>query len=341
MKTQRIILFGLLMNMLVAQDPITVSNVSGVSANYSSLQAALDTAPDSSTIYVYASPISYGDINITKQVFLYGAGMYPDTPGPLRSKLGNVAFATQQNDSSNGSTLSGFEVSTTITLSTDMHDITIERNKGENIVLSQNDNIMIINNYLGMYVDSEAGFSIYMVGSTNVSIINNYIHRTQSTSSSGSAIFYGGNALIVNNDIHFFEQNHVNGFFRDGTHIVENNIFTGNATPGSNYLSQFNNNMSFDSGAIGQYNNNGSGNIIGTPVYASTGFGDQDWYGLDWGSPGLEAGTDGTDLGIQGGFYVFSNAYMPPLPYVQQLQVPAVVPLNGLINVKITGKSHN
>jgi len=340
MKTQRIILFGLLVNVLVAQNPITVSNVPGVSADYNNLQTALDAAPDSSTIYVYASSSSYGDINISKPTFLYGAGMFPDTPGPITSKLGNVTFTTSQTDSSHGSILSGFVITSEISISNGLENIIIERNIGWNIVLNQTNNISIINNRLS--VSSTNTTVITLNSCTNTNIINNYIRRSLSGGFvTNYYIIIGSDSFIVNNYFTIENYSTYDHYISGSNNIIENNIFNDDAAWGSISLSQFYNNMSAMEAPLGQNNNVGSGNIVGVPLFITTSFGDQNYYGLDWGSPGLEAGTDGTDLGIQGGFYVFSNAYMPPLPYVQQLQVPAVVPLNGSINVKITGKSHN
>lgn len=342
MNTKRILLLGLITGALFAQNPITVSNVPGISADYNDLQVALDEAPANSTIYVYASTTAYGDISITKKVNLFGAGIYPDSPSLVTTKLGNVNFSISQSDSSHESTLCGFEFTSTITLAGGLRGISIERNKGRNIVLNQNYNISIINNYLS---GSNIAYLrlIALGGSLNTNILNNYFYITYTSDSNIYAID-GGNAVIVNNDIY------VNNPYNGGSYshlmnvsncIVENNIFRGDGNWASTNSTIFSNNLSVNPVPIGASSNSGSGNITGSPVYVSTSFGNPDYYGLDWGSPGIGAGTDGTNLGLQGGIFVFSNAYIPPLPYVQRLLVPTVVPQNGSVTIEIIGKSHN
>ena len=159
-------------------------------------------------------------------------------------------------------------------------------------------------------------------------------------------IFSGGHALVANNYIYFLSDEssgNTEYLFRGSNYTIENNIIQllGYATWGDPSSSQINNNLASLDAPTGQNFNSGSENIIGSATFTSTTWGDADYYSLDFGSPGIESGTDGTDLGIHGGALGFENAYMPPLPYVHKLLVPAVVPQNGTITVEIIGKSHN
>lgn len=199
----------------------------------------------------------------------------------------------------------------------------------------------IINNRL---INNTYTIIISLSNSINTSIINNIIYN-DSNQSSNVWIITGGNALVINNYIYYKDNESyaIEEVFSGSDYTIENNIIImdGYVTWGNISNSLFYNNLSDSELTLGSNGNGGSGHIVGTPVYTSTTFGDPDYYALTWGSPGTEAGTDGTDVGIQGGIYKFSNAYMPPLPYVQELDLPTVVPLNGSVNVKITGKSHN
>ena len=340
MKLVRIILLGIIASTILAQDPITVSNVPGVSADYDDLQTALDAVPENSTIYVYASTVSYGNIDISKKVNLYGAGMYSDTPSTVRSTVGSVNFITFQSDSSHGSLMSGFATGP-MTVSEGLRNITLERNVGSTIALNQNLNVTIMNNYLS---SNASGSMISLNGSTNTTILNCVVLKTISASDF-VCIITGGNALIANNYVYFRDTQDYGSeyLFSGSNYTIENNIFEllNYATWGSLSSSQITNNLSPDGAPIGQNFNSGSDNIIGSATFISTNFGNSDYYALDFGSPGIEAGTDGTDLGIHGGAIGFRNAYMPPLPYVHRLLVPAVVPQNGTITVEIIGKSHN
>lgn len=340
MNLKRIILFGIISSVILAQDPITVSNVSGVSADYDNLRTALSAAPENSTIYVYASTESYGNIDIVKKVTLLGAGMYSDSPSPVRSRVGTVNFTTSQSDSSHGSTLIGFETAS-ISVFTGLRNITIARNTGSTITLSQNLDISIINNRL---IHNSSGIMISLNGSTNTTILNNHISK-DIDSYSADGIFDGGNALVANNYVYFRDQdsNGSENMFSGSNYVVENNIFhlSNYAIWGYITSSQITNNLSQQEPPIGQNFNSGYENIIGSALFTSTTFGNLDYYKLAFGSLGIEAGTDGTDLGIHGGAIGFEDAYMPPLPYVYRLLVPASVPQNGTITVEIIGKSHN
>lgn len=55
---------------------LRVSNVSGSSAPYSTIAAAHDAASTGDTIMVDASPISYGDITLTKRLVVLGPGYW-------------------------------------------------------------------------------------------------------------------------------------------------------------------------------------------------------------------------------------------------------------------------
>lgn len=59
---------------LFAQNAFTVSNIPGVKADYSSLQGALDSVADGSTLYVFPSTITYGGGVVNKKVLIYGTG---------------------------------------------------------------------------------------------------------------------------------------------------------------------------------------------------------------------------------------------------------------------------
>jgi hypothetical protein len=342
MNFKRILLLGIVASSLLAQVPITVSNFPGVSADYNDLQTAIDASPQNSTIYVYASSESYGNINITKMVSLYGTGSFPDSPSPVRSTLGTVTFSQFQADSSHGSILSGFATGS-ISISEHLRNITIERNIGSTISLNYNLNVSIMNCRLN---SNAYGTMINLNASTNTTILNCRIYRNYSSNSYDINIFSGGHALIANNYVYFRSESSdyaTEYLFRGPNYTIENNIFdlSGYATWGDPNSSQITNNLSTLEAPIGQNFNSGSENIIGSATFTSTTWGDADYYALDFGSPGVGAGTDGTDLGIHGGSLGFGNAYMPPLPYVHKLLVPAVVPQNGTITIEIIGKSHN
>jgi hypothetical protein len=71
-------------------------------------------------------------------------------------------------------------------------------------------------------------------------------------------------------------------------------------------------------------------------------------YHLDTGSPGIAAGTDGTDIGIYGGLYPFpggenvpwQTSAMPTLPQIYKMNVlNPTLPIDGTLQVKIEATS--
>ncbi len=188
---------------------------------------------------------------------------------------------------------------------------------------------------------------------------------------------FNSNTVIIDHNIFFG----ANNFFRCFNIIVTNNIFTRatgtvfyGATSGA-VLCTFNNNLSNQttiadpttytpatnfvntytgSGGGGNF---GGGNIIGQePLYATapnlTEYSPSANYRLQASSPGKNAGTDGTDLGIYGGSYPFprggadgsgyDTSPMPPIPQVTELNIQnATVPVNGTLNVNVKATVNN
>lgn len=60
----------------LGQNIFTVSNIPGITAKYRTLQGAIDSVPDGSTIIVFPSATNYGNIVINKKLALYGNGFF-------------------------------------------------------------------------------------------------------------------------------------------------------------------------------------------------------------------------------------------------------------------------
>jgi hypothetical protein len=342
---KKFIMVGIMAGAIFSQDPISVSNVPGAAADFDDLQSALDQSAEGSIIYVYGSSDSYGHIVLTKPVSLFGAGMFSNTPNLSRSKVASVSFSFYQADSSSGSSITGFEVATSISVSSDLHDIRIERNIGKQITLSDNYDIYIVNNYLNYPNAGSSSIIISMTESENVTILNNYFYISGYISSTNNVSCISGSNAFISNNYMFCDNEHPSFPFEiltGSSMVAENNIFAGDANGFSDVSNtQFRNNIYHSELPLGQNFNSGTGNIVGAPVFESAEFGTMSFQQLGFGSPGLDGGTDGTDIGIQGGVYSFQNAYMPPLPFVQYMNVPAIAPANSTIEVEIIGKSHN
>lgn len=64
--------------MVFAQSTFSVSNIPGLTTDFYTLQGAVDSVPDGSTLLVFASAKSYGDVKISKKLSVYGTGFMLD-----------------------------------------------------------------------------------------------------------------------------------------------------------------------------------------------------------------------------------------------------------------------
>lgn len=108
----------LFMHILSAQNMVVVNNTPGITADYKSLQTAVDNVTDGTLILLQPGPTSYGDINIKKRVSIIGPGYFlnhnPDPnrqATPMESVIGNLTFDTL----STGSYVTGLSLTGSIT----------------------------------------------------------------------------------------------------------------------------------------------------------------------------------------------------------------------------------
>ncbi len=334
---------------------ITVSNnpVDSAAAMYSNLQAALDAASSGDTIYVSGSPTSYGDIIITKQLTLIGAGYNPNNQFGHASQLGTVTLATAglpTPSSSSGTFITGFIVYKI----TDIWNISID-----NITISRN-------RIVELYIESDPGYP-----ESGWSIVNNfftYFTGGQKLDGSYSAfniliannIFDGASligfsqaSVLITNNL-FLNKNPAIGGLSNS--IITNNIFYG-AGVGSNSdnadYCTFNNNISYG-GATTSFDygtNSSAGNLEDTsPQFVSVSGAAFDYsydYHLQGTSPGINAGTDGSDIGLYGGTYSFPSggdvpwqtSPMPAIPQIMQMDVlNSVLPADSTLRIHIKAR---
>jgi hypothetical protein len=203
-------------------------------------------------------------------------------------------------------------------------------------------------------------------GPTNIIIANNIIR--------GWLGYITSSSMLVDHNIFLGTSGNNNYLFNI---ILSNNIYvrsSGNAMS-QTVLCTYNNNLSSQStiGSASEYNptnnfvttyigsgggsNSGAGNQAGVdPLFQNVTNSDSYVttfnYRLAAGSPGKNAGTDGTDLGIYGGSYPFPSggavgsgfdtSAMPPIPQVTEMNIlNSTVPVNGTLNVNVKAKVNN
>lgn len=339
----------------------TVSNNPAQPAQFSTFAAAQSASVDGDTIYIQGSPFQYPTLTLTKRLVIVGAGFAPNNSFGQPTNVLSILLSRLGGTNASGSTITGL-LSGNIGpegLSLACDNITLLRNRFANstIALTLNNNSsgtygngwVIINNIFEGRVDG--GASISSASPTNILFANNIFVAESINGFNSSTVIIDHNVFLG-----------VSGGSVLGSLynvVVSNNIFSRSlgfvlsASSASIVYCTFNNNLS-DLTTIANpsfYNpgnnfvnfvpsiggsNTGSANIIGqNPLFTLNANPDDysalDNYRLQTGSPGKNAGSDGTDLGIYGGSYSFPSGGaigsgfdtrpLPPIPQVTNVNI--------------------
>jgi len=332
----------------------TVSNNPDIPAQYTSLQAAIDasTAAGGDTILVAGSPTSYGDIAINKRVVIYGAGY--NNPYGYNTIVNDIRLSTQNATiGASGSRISGIYINYNLyfygnfgSSEGKMENVVIERCRLQYITFSNADvtytndtirNCLIQDSYIAFTYGTYSNVVLH-----NNIFDNEYLYQYSSMDLSS---VYLKNNIMLDESSNFFES----GSYRIKNMVVQNNIFYDAEPQGCNGCT-FNNNITYlntDDDLVGT-DNTGSGNIIGSDpmfkTYASGGFTYQSDFTLNTGSPGLLAGTDGSNIGTTGGLMPYVPGANPRIPQVTEISFPdnaSSVKVGGSLNVTFKAKKQN
>ncbi len=340
---------------------ITVSNNPNSPGQYRRLDTAIMAAAAGDVLLVSGSTIDYaaaagGTIVINRPLTIYGAGYDPRTDQPLVSMISTIHITA----AGTGTTISGFLISNQIYEDPGTNYITISRCKIASMWNSSSytygingSNYLIKENIIGVIA---IGVYTMTTAIGHIIIQNNII----TGSIGGPAI---ATDIVINNN--YFSS--VNAFAGAGysgalyNASINNNIFyyksTSSAPASNNSVAVncvFNNNIYYNTTStnplsIGVNNNTGSKNTSVNPLFAnidltSTSVTRLDNFNLLAGSPGINAGTDGKNIGPSGGSqpiqYPYSGA--PAIPQVLTMNIiNSVIPPNGTLNVNFTATSNN
>ena len=320
-------------------DIITVSNNPDSPGQYTSLQTAIDAAMDGDTILIAGSPTSYGAITLDKKLRLIGAGI---APGYKQNAFTTVIatinlFANENFQGASGSSFEGIVLQCTATICSTMtnsnpgtiiKDITVDRcyyigftqpgigQTAGTFAVSYIEDLNIRNSIF-------YGSNIFMsTGAQNIIISNNIF-----TNSSGFITGYITNTtntsfnIVVSNNIFFGDDQFGSNFniYRGTTYNItfSNNIlYRISPDPYIEIVENcvFNNNISFGASSNAfsvTGSNTGVNNIENSdPQFVSiapgaTSFTWTDDLHIEPGSPGENAGVDGSNIGIYGGSFPF------------------------------------
>ncbi|MBF8150284.1 hypothetical protein ITJ86_10280 [Winogradskyella sp. F6397] len=341
MKTLKLTFFFTLISMIgFSQAVHTVDNRDQAGGQFTDLQAAIDAASAGDIIQVHPSSDSYGDITIDKMLTIMGLG---HNPANTNGEVSTIRYITFINNSA-GSIIKGLSISRILC--------------GNSTISPDHDNMHIINNH----------FSSSVQGSTtdNLSdgwvIEGNYFSNTSTNINSQNGTddwevknnFFKGNVQwlnntsIVTNNIFITTYASETFFSNCSSPLVNNNIFI--ATDNLTEIGIHNSTITFVNNMTYSYYGStiaplpGSNNLNNTnPLFEDatlesvTDFYSSN-YDLASGSPGINAGSDGTDIGLFGNNFPFDPNGRPNLtPYPESITITnSVVAPGQTLNVDFT-----
>lgn len=354
MKTSKLLLLAALLisaNYSFAQNYIALEHADSVSL-YNNLAAAASNAQHGDNIYIPGGTFNIGTVTIDKRVHIYGVGHYTDSTsatGPSQL-IGTLKFI----DGADSGSVSGFYLSGDIYFGSAASNQDVE-----------NFSITRCNiNYLYLAYTSSSTATT----STNFYISENVIRGDIYGSNAQNCLFekniiegyikrFSGNAVFRNNILLFIDS----GTFASGVIgtenylvsycVFENNIifgdrplqyYAGNYQYGycTSYCT-FNNNVfiynqNFPFGT--NIGNNNTVNQAQSSIFVSqsgTSFSYSHNYHLKSTSPGKNAGTDGTDIGIYGTANPYKEGAVPITPHILFKSISSQTDNNGFLNVNI------
>lgn len=218
--------------------------------------------------------------------------------------------------------------------------------------MSQTQSMRIYNNVI---TSQTAQLSLSNSAASTDNVISNNIIMYYSTNPDNKPINIYIGTLFINNIITRSITSTREAFATATDCIISNNIFYGVSPEGGSLeRNVFNNNLTFSTGndnlpptgtGVG---NTGSNNLVGVdpqftdyPAEGSNSFSFDFDFNLQSGSPGKNAGTDGTDIGIFGGGFPFDlSPTGSTLPIIQSFNFPSVVTKGTDITVTVKAKGN-
>lgn len=341
-----------------AQTTWTVDNRPGTTAQFNSIQVAHDAAQAGDFIYIHPSPNTYGGLNIKKEIHLRGIGHEPELANGEHATLSVVTLsrnATEATSCSNSS-ISRLEIGSIQDYNEGAFtNILIQNNRISNLNFYQAYNFIVQGNVF----DTTSGSSIYFNSSAHANnIFSHNIFNSSSNTSTTSAIINNliSSDTFTNNLMILNFNGATNTFFNNCSNpTVSNNMFVLGTAAVISSITTNNSTITFQNCLTFDYDGqpiaalSGTGNInntnpqfvnIGTP--ANPVFSYTKNYKLATGSPAINAGTDGDDLGIFGqGFLFQMKGYPFDLPYPTQINITnAIVEAGGTLQVNFKAKAN-
>lgn len=314
-----------------AQLRFVVQNAGGATV-YESFASALAASQQGDTLYLPGGTFNIGNATINKKITMIGVGHYPAYTQPTnRTELtGNINLLAGADTSQfHGFYLTGNFMWGTNTGNQMVNKITISRCNINNIYLSYASNTSTSEQIL--ISENVVRGAILGRNAQNVLIEKNIVYN----------ISHFNNNVLINNNVVF-----TNDFCLDyiTSCTVQNNVIVGGAGSYLFYNSSANtvqNNLFVNTYA------EGSGNIDKQSLesifvnYAGGAFSYGHDFQLKDTSPGKNAGTDGTDIGIYGTVVPYKEGAVPFNPHITDEDIATRTDSQGKLNVKVTVEAQN
>lgn len=310
---------------------------------FTNLDIAISAANNGDKVYLPGGAFN-SNIFIDKELHIIGAGYYLDsTIATFKTQVTAIYFE----QGSDGSTVEGIYSHlnfATQTQNTNLSNIVVKRcfvtnaslNSGTSAAPNSFSNIVFIQNILGsVYCGNTFG------SFNNIAFYNNIITNG----------IDGFNNMIVKNNIFSGYIFNFSTIVRGNNINIQNNIFVANpfwnitnSTLSNNIYMQGNLNGDLGSGIFG------IGNILSSvpfgQLFVNGVFSDLSNVAFNFrlasGSPGHNAGTDGTDIGIYGGLFPWKEGGLPSNPHIRSQNIGGATDGNGKlkINIKVAAQDN-
>lgn len=306
----------------------TVNNNIPSPGQYTSVNTAIAAASAGDTIYITGSPYNYNSFTISKKLTIIGTGWEPRSTNGTVSLVDNINFS----GSPEGSAIIGLDLNQ-ITIDQPFSGLLISRNKFRyRLIWNANINNVTIE---GNWFDYGGNTNCIETSSTSYTVYNLYIRNNVIDGRCYISSNYGLSNIYLNNNI-FIGNGSENAFYNVGSANASNNVFFGRDASSGISNSTIQNNITFgnsDNSIVSSSNTLINNQINSDPLFESALIGSYTTaqnYRLLTGSPAINAGTDGSNIGLSGGDGYFETNGVPGIPQMNSLQL--ISPANGQVN---------
>lgn len=328
-----VLLFTLLITAtaLNAQSLIAVQN-GGTPKFYEQLTEAINNSNDGDTLYIPGGSFSLS-IAIDKRLHLIGVGYHPDSTIYTNPTVitGNLVLIT----GASGGSITGVNLKGSVVFGENETNGDVNHYEVSRCIFD----FVICQSVLPAYnsfIQNVMNNTAHMNGTCYNMFFNNIITNGPTKLGLGSTVKNNIMFGNIKNEYYY----HYSDTYKSNNTVFENNIIYSYDILyyGSNNI--YKNNLfpvDFDVVSPNQnciYSNNQSSTTVFVN-HSGTIFDFTNDYHLKSDSPGKNAGTDGTDIGIYGGTFPWKEGSVPSNPHFQSVQISGKTDNSGKLNVKI------